>query len=101
MVRTLSLLFGFMVCCSSPAGAQDAVVGAKIARQWCAACHLVAADQVPAPTVAPTFSSVARRSDFDVDVLRKSLLAPHPRMPERGLSREEAADVAAYIRSLR
>jgi mono/diheme cytochrome c family protein len=94
-------LLSFVLIFSPPADAQDASRGAEIARQWCSACHLVAASQLPAPTVAPTFSSIARRPGFDVNVLQSSLLAPHPRMPERGLSREEAADLTAYIRSLR
>jgi hypothetical protein len=33
--------------------------------------------------------------------LSQALQAPHPRMPERGLSRDEAADIAAYIATLK
>jgi hypothetical protein len=48
-----------------------------------------------------TFSSVARRPDFDVNRLAFFLLDPHPVMPNMALTRDEAADLAAYIASLR
>jgi hypothetical protein len=61
----------------------------------------VAPDQERAPTAAPTFASIGRRPGFDEKQLALGLLAPHPQMRDRALSREEAADLAAYIRSLR
>jgi mono/diheme cytochrome c family protein len=85
---------------SSAAGAQDATAGRQLAVQWCSACHLVAPDQARAPTVAPTFASIAKNPGFNVGQLSKSLLAPHPQMPGRELAREQAADIAAYIATL-
>jgi mono/diheme cytochrome c family protein len=84
-----------------PAGAADAAKGGEIAKRWCTACHLVSADQERAPTVAPPFGTIAKRPGFDVRQLQQSLQAPHPQMPARGLSREEAEDIAAYIATLR
>jgi mono/diheme cytochrome c family protein len=83
-----------------PSYAADAASGRDLARQWCAACHLVAADQERAPTVAPTFASIGKKPGFDVNQLAKSMLAPHPQMPGRELAREQAADIAAYIATL-
>jgi mono/diheme cytochrome c family protein len=85
---------------SSAAAAQDVAAGRQLAVQWCSACHLVASNQVPAPTVAPTFASIAKRPGFNVQQLSKSMLAPHPQMPGRELAREQADDVAAYIATL-
>ena len=86
---------------STGALAADAANGEKLARRWCAACHLVAADQERAPAVAPPFGTIGKRPGFDVKQLAQSMLAPHPQMPDRGLSREQADDIAAYIRTLR
>jgi hypothetical protein len=52
-------------------------------------------------TFAPPFASIAQRSNLNARELANSLLAPHPQMPDRALSRDEAADIAAYIKSLR
>lgn len=84
-----------------PAAAADAIAGGELARRWCAVCHLVAPDQERAPTVAPPFASIARRPGFNVEQLSKSMLAPHPQMPGRELSRDQADDIAAYIATLK
>jgi mono/diheme cytochrome c family protein len=81
--------------------AADASRGARLSWRWCAACHLVAHEQQSSFVFAPPFASIAQRPNFSARELSASLLAPHPQMPERGLSRDEAADIAAYIRSLR
>jgi hypothetical protein len=41
-----------------------------------------------------------RRPGFDQNRLAYFLLDPHPKMPDMGLSRTDAADLAAYISSL-
>ena len=81
--------------------AAEARNGDELARRWCAACHLVASNQVPAPTVAPPFATIGRKPGFNARELARSMLAPHPQMPERGLAREQAEDIAAYIATLR
>ena len=84
---------------STPAGAQgDAANGALMARQWCAACHLVEAS--PPPNVAdgaPPFSAVA---DYSDERVRTWLTAPRPPMPDFNLSRTQIGDIIAYLRSL-
>ena len=79
----------------------DADHGADLARRWCASCHVVANGQTQASADVPSFVSVARRPDFSSERLAFFLLDPHPKMPNFPLSRIEAADIAAYIASLR
>jgi mono/diheme cytochrome c family protein len=81
--------------------AADAAHGQQLALRWCAACHAVAPDAARTTDVPPPFANVAQRPDFDVNRLAFFLLDPHPVMPNMGLSRTEAADLAAYIASLR
>ena len=75
--------------------------GETLVKRWCAGCHLVATDQKGATTEAPTFASVAKRSDFDAAKIAFFLLDPHPKMPNMQLSRDEAANIAAYIATMK
>jgi mono/diheme cytochrome c family protein len=86
---------------SSGVEAADINHGRQLARRWCIGCHLVVGNQRQATTEAPPFATIARRPDFDVNRLASFLLNPYPRMPNMSLTRSEAADIAAYIGSLR
>ena len=85
----------------NPLFAADAHKGEMIAKRWCVACHIVSSDQPQATTQAPPFSAVASKPNFNEATLAYFLLMPHPRMPDMNLSRSEAADLAAYIRTQR
>jgi mono/diheme cytochrome c family protein len=85
----------------SLATAADADHGSDLAKRWCAACHVVNPDQKQASTDAPPFAAIASKSDFSPEKIAFFLLDPHPKMPNFPLSRSEAADLAAYIGSLR
>ncbi|MGZ5926803.1 MAG: c-type cytochrome [Rhizomicrobium sp.] len=85
----------------SPAMAADADHGSDLAKRWCATCHVVDSDQKRASTDAPPFATIARKADFTREKIAFFLLDPHPKMPNFPLSRSEAADLAAYIGSLR
>jgi mono/diheme cytochrome c family protein len=78
----------------------DSDDGEKLARRWCAACHLVAPDQQRATTEAPPFATIARLPGFNREKLVFFLLEPHPKMPNMALSRSEASDLADYIAKL-
>lgn len=80
--------------------AADAASGQQIAQRWCAACHVVAPGQQQVTGEAPPFSAIAKRPDFNADRVAYFLLAPHPAMPDMGLSRQSAQDIAAYIATL-
>ena len=80
--------------------AADAKHGEILARRWCTGCHLVGPDQPSATTDAPPFAAVARMPNFDEARIASFLLDPHPKMPNLQLSRDDAADLAAYIATL-
>jgi len=89
------------LCVSEGARAADAANGEQIARRWCASCHVVASDQSTTTGEAPPFAAIAGKPDFDAGKVAFFLLDPHPKMPNMGLSRNEAADLAAYIAKLK
>jgi mono/diheme cytochrome c family protein len=86
---------------ATPSFAADPDQGETLAKRWCTGCHLVAADQKAATTDAPTFTSIAKRPGFDPAKIEFFLRDPHPKMPNMTLGRGEAADIAAYIRTLK
>ena len=75
--------------------------GRDLSRRWCSGCHLVAPDQQSIIVFTAPFASIAQRPNFNARELSASLLTSHPQMQDRALSRDEAADIAAYIASLR
>lgn len=80
--------------------AADANHGAELAKRWCATCHLVDKDQKQASADVLPFATIANKPDFSPEKLAFFLLDPHPKMPSFPLSRIEAGDLAAYIKSL-
>ena len=90
------------IMAATPACAADAYNGARLAHRWCAACHVVSATQRSVTTdQAPPFATIAKAPGFDAAKVALFLLDPHPKMPDMGLSRTEAADLAAYIATLK
>lgn len=86
----------------TPALAADPDNGARLAHRWCEACHLVTPTQArPATDQAPPFATIAKTPGFNAANIALFLLAPHPKMPDMGLSRLDAADLAAYIATLK
>lgn len=84
-----------------PGYTANAAHGLDLAKRWCAACHLVSADQKRAVADVPPFATIAQTPDFNADRLARFLLDPHPKMPELPLGRRAADDIAAYIASLK
>lgn len=82
---------------ANAAGAGDPFEGEKIAKRWCASCHVVAKDQKRGNTQAPPFSEIARKPGLTAASIALFLLRPHPPMPDMNLTRNEASDLAAYI----
>jgi mono/diheme cytochrome c family protein len=85
----------------TPAFGADPDNGERLARRWCAPCHVVASNQRGATSEAPPFATIANRPDFDAAKIAFFLLEPHPKMPNMSLSRTEVADLAAYIATLK
>jgi mono/diheme cytochrome c family protein len=73
--------------------------GEQLARQRCSPCHIVAAHAREESAAAPPFDVIARRADFDQDKLVNLLTRPHEKM-NFALTADEAANIAAYMRTL-
>ena len=79
----------------------DAGKGLQIARRWCASCHIIEPNQRTGSDAVPPFATVARTPNLDASKIALFLLDPHPKMPDMSLTRDEAADLAAYIATLK
>jgi cytochrome c len=80
----------------------DARRGAETADRLCSTCHaLPESRQASAADAAPPFVSLAERADITEESLQTVLTAPHGPMPTEVLSRQDRADVIAYILSLK
>src|ERR1019366_9864042 len=75
--------------------AAEAANGEKLAKRWCAACHVVASDQKSGNTQVAPFSAIAKVPGFDAAKLALYLLTPHPKMPDMNLTRSEGAEDSA------
>jgi mono/diheme cytochrome c family protein len=91
----------FIADIARPALAADALNGKRLAELWCAACHVVTANQRQANADAPPFEEIAKRPNFSEPGLVTFLLDPHAKMPNMNLTRTEANDIAAYVGTLR
>ena len=105
----MASILGFRRCAAAvavtllpqPSFAADAGNGARLAAQWCEACHVIRTGQHRASIdAAPPFPAIAAHPGFDAGKVALFLLDPHPKMPDMSLTRAEAADLAAYIGSL-
>ena len=67
---------------AAPAHAADPANGERLARRWCASCHVIAPDQNGPTTEAPPFATIAKAATFDASRLALFLLDPHPKMPD-------------------
>jgi mono/diheme cytochrome c family protein len=83
------------------AQAADAGAGARVAAQWCANCHVAAEGQAAGADPAPSLVALMRDPAWDDAALARAIADPHPRMPDPGLTREQIADVVAYLATLR
>jgi mono/diheme cytochrome c family protein len=93
----VGLCASYASCEARPA---DASQGEKLAKRWCASCHIVANDQKQGADNVPTFASIAKKPGFSTAKIARFLMDPHPKMPDMQLSRDETKDLGAYIASL-
>jgi mono/diheme cytochrome c family protein len=87
------------------AGAQDLpgdpAAGARLAREVCAVCHLVAEDQPSDPGIGPSLVEIAAHPATTELSLRAFLQTPHATMPNLMLTPEETDDIISYILTLK
>ena len=97
--RRFAGAFAMLAALSLTANAYAADVdhGERLAKRWCAACHIVAPDQRRGQDNVPPFATIAKIPGFGANAIARFLMNPHPRMPDMQLSRDEADDLAAYI----
>jgi len=81
--------------------AGDPLLGRRLARSECAACHAVEPGEARSPNgFAPTFMAVATTSGISAMALYAFLQTPHADMPDLVLKPDEIRNVVAYILSL-
>ena len=104
MIRkpNLSAMLIWLLAGSAPSIAHaDAIAGGKLARQWCANCHVIdgAGPSATLPQGPPSFQIIA--GHLNPGEMRAFLSHPHGAMPDLALTRAEIDDLIAYIESLR
>ena len=89
---------------AAPPVPANPVNGKRLSERWCAACHVVSADQTRASADVPTFEALANAPTKTPDGIADFLTLPgttHSKMPDLALSRVEIDDIAAYIATLK
>ena len=89
------------MCLLSQAAAADAANGERLARQWCANCHVIdgSGPSATLPQGPPSFRVAA--GHLNAGELRAFLSHPHGAMPDLALTRVEIDDLIGYIEKLR
>jgi mono/diheme cytochrome c family protein len=70
--------------------------GRQLVLRSCSSCHAIESSAL-ATDAAPPFSDVARANRERPNWIRGWLMSPHPPMPQIPLSRQEIADIIAYL----
>lgn len=94
----VSILVGLSIRAPS-ASAQDVQMGYIVAQRSCASCHEIEKSRFRSD-LRPSFATIASRPGTTAMSLEILLANPHYRMPDY-LTRQEIADVSAYIVSLK
>jgi mono/diheme cytochrome c family protein len=82
-------------------GTPDKDRGQALAERLCTNCHLVGVDQAHANVDVPSFAEIANRPGQTSGTIIGHIILPKHPMPQIPLERDELADLAAYILSLR
>ena len=98
----LGILIASTVCASLRAQGQDLQGGRLLAQRVCAECHAVQRHEPSSPNAqAPTFQQLSSTPGMTSAALSVAFATPHAGMPMFRLTPEQAADLIAYILSLR
>jgi mono/diheme cytochrome c family protein len=108
-MRALSvcLSVALLLFAATPAFAQsleklDVANGERLAQKLCVNCHQVAPDESGTVLAdVPGFPAIANRPGMTRAKIEAYVLSPHPAMPTIQFTRDELADISAYIMSLR
>ena len=105
-MAVVRLTVAFLMASLATATAQqpvpgDAARGKDVATNFCRGCHLVSReDRGPVSDGVPSFMEVAARPGQTAASVAAVITSKHPVMPTSPITRQQAADVAAYILSL-
>jgi mono/diheme cytochrome c family protein len=97
--RSVTVIAAVLAVWTSSALAADVERGRKYAYRVCSICHQVSPNMPPGVPPAPAFASIAKSKQFRAKQATV-LLEAHATMPHLALDPDDAADLAAYIRSL-
>ena len=75
--------------------------GQKLAQSYCDECHVIVRNGPAGWTSAPSFAAIADKPTTTAASLRAFIEKPHMNMLNLARSPSEAADLAAFILSLR
>ena len=95
-------LLAFAIAFLGPnASYADVANGERLARQWCANCHVIngSGPSATLPQGPPSFRVAA--GHLNPGGLRAFLTHPHGQMPDLSLTRSEIDDLITYIKSIR
>lgn len=83
----------------NPTWTADASRGEQLSKRFCASCHLLEEGQTNGVTVGvPSFKAMTGLAN---ERLSTFLMVPHMPMPNMQLTRNEIADIIAFIEELR
>ncbi len=96
----LAVLMGLTTAGAAEFGEADR--GGDLAQTWCVNCHVVeAAPETASAAQVPTFQALAARDDLTPERFQAVFASPHPGMVGIEPSRQQIADLYAYIQSLK
>jgi mono/diheme cytochrome c family protein len=98
MLRKALAFIALTLSANVPAYAADVAQGERLAKRWCAECHVVSPDQTSAKADAPSFASIS--ANRRVPQIGAFLRQDHPQMPDMSLSRDEIVNLIAWMQSL-
>jgi cytochrome c2 len=86
-----------LLACAAKGEAADPARGEQLAKTWCTGCHVATPEQRQGTDAVPTFSEIGK--SYDEASLAAFLADPgHTRMVNLSLTRDEIADLVAYIK---
>lgn len=99
----IAVALNLLVASPALADAASAMQGRAFARENCARCHAVGSREASPMHEAPPFRTLAKSFPIDdlADVLVEGAERRHPVMPDFRLDPRDAADLTAYLKSLR
>ena len=96
------LLLGTAVAQAGPVTSEpDPAHGKDLAGRLCSNCHLVGGQQEQANADIPSFHEIANKEGQTEGTIMAHIVVPKHPMPTIPLTKNELADLAAYIMSLR